>query len=177
MPLRPSTNPGRNGILAADLALTGGDNQCAIWRGFAKRGLGFSASQGTNTSATDGTEAFDLPTICTATFGGFRPPIVGRPAINTVDAGDSVPVKFTLAGASGPIDAATVFASQQIDCTTNVPSGAIVPARVPGSRELRAVDGVYHFNWKTEASWSGTCRQLLVRLQDVTGPIAYFRFE
>lgn len=52
---------GRDAILAADMAIYGGVNQCAIWDAFARRGLGFSAVQGSSASKTDGTEAFDLP--------------------------------------------------------------------------------------------------------------------
>jgi hypothetical protein len=63
-PCSPGFVDGRDAILAADMALTGGANQCAIWQGFAKRGLGFSADQGSSNSRTDGTEAFDLPGAC-----------------------------------------------------------------------------------------------------------------
>ncbi|MCI0398430.1 MAG: M36 family metallopeptidase, partial [Chloroflexi bacterium] len=63
-PCSPGFVDGRDAILAADMALTGGDNQCLIWEGFAKRGLGFSADQGSSGSTTDGTEAFDIPSAC-----------------------------------------------------------------------------------------------------------------
>ncbi len=63
-PCLPGMVDGRDAILAADMALTSGDNQCEIWEGFAKRGLGFSADQGSPFSRTDGTEAFDLPLAC-----------------------------------------------------------------------------------------------------------------
>jgi extracellular elastinolytic metalloproteinase len=62
----PGFVDGRDAILLADQALTGGANQCLIWKGFAKRGLGASASQGLNSSTTDGIEAFDLPPLCQA---------------------------------------------------------------------------------------------------------------
>lgn len=39
-PCRPSFADARDAILAADKALTGGDNACEIWNGFAARGLG-----------------------------------------------------------------------------------------------------------------------------------------
>jgi hypothetical protein len=55
---------GRDAILQADMNLTGGANQCLIWKAFAKRGLGVSATQGSNTSVRDGTEAFDIPASC-----------------------------------------------------------------------------------------------------------------
>ena len=51
----------RDALLSADIALTGGDNQCLIWEVFARRGLGASAIQGTSASRADGTQAFDMP--------------------------------------------------------------------------------------------------------------------
>ena len=67
-PCSPGFVDGRDAILAADMALTGGANQCLIWEGFAKRGLGASANQGSSGSTSDGTEAFDLPAICLQTL-------------------------------------------------------------------------------------------------------------
>ncbi len=60
-PCNPGFVDGRDAILAADVALYGGANQCLIWEAFAKRGLGFSAIQGSPFSRSDGTEAFDIP--------------------------------------------------------------------------------------------------------------------
>lgn len=55
---------GRDAILEADLLANGGANKCLIWNSFARRGLGFSASQGSSNSRSDGTEAFDVPAEC-----------------------------------------------------------------------------------------------------------------
>ena len=63
-PCDPGFVDGRNAILAADVAMYGGVNQCLIWEAFSRRGLGFSADQGTSTSNADGTEAFDMPPSC-----------------------------------------------------------------------------------------------------------------
>ena len=67
MKLQPC-NPGfvdaRDAILDADVADYGGANQCLIWNAFARRGLGFSATQGSTSSTTDGVQAFDLPASC-----------------------------------------------------------------------------------------------------------------
>jgi hypothetical protein len=60
-PCSPGFVNGRDAILLADQNIYGGANQCAIWDAFARRGLGYSASQGSTSSKTDGTEAFDLP--------------------------------------------------------------------------------------------------------------------
>ncbi|MBC6698957.1 T9SS-dependent M36 family metallopeptidase [Hymenobacter sp. BT190] len=58
----PGFVDGRNAILAADMA-NGGLNQKLIWQVFAKRGLGFGASQGLRTSRSDQVENFDLPPL------------------------------------------------------------------------------------------------------------------
>jgi hypothetical protein len=63
-PCRPGFVDGRDAILAADQALTDGENQCLIWSAFAKRGLGFSADQGSSEDRSDGTEAFDTHPDC-----------------------------------------------------------------------------------------------------------------
>lgn len=64
-PCSPGFVDGRNGILLADQNLTGGQNQCLIWRGFAKRGLGLNATQGDVASTADGVQDFTLPSECT----------------------------------------------------------------------------------------------------------------
>ena len=51
----------RDALLAADTALTGGEDQCLIWEVFANRGVGLNASQGGAFSRTDQVENFDLP--------------------------------------------------------------------------------------------------------------------
>lgn len=55
---------GRDAILQADKLNYNGANQCLIWKSFARRGLGYSAKQGSSDSFTDGVEAFDLPPLC-----------------------------------------------------------------------------------------------------------------
>jgi uncharacterized repeat protein (TIGR01451 family) len=64
-PCSPGFVDARDAILAADLALYGGANRCIIWEAFAKRGLGFSAEQGSSNSRVDGKEGYDLPAACT----------------------------------------------------------------------------------------------------------------
>jgi len=64
----PGFVDGRDAILLADELLYDGANQCLIWEVFARRGLGFSADQGSSASRSDGTAAFDLPPICQEVF-------------------------------------------------------------------------------------------------------------
>ena len=60
-PCNPSFIDGRDAIIAADIAIYGGANECLLWEAFAKRGLGFSADAGSSGSTCDGTPAFDSP--------------------------------------------------------------------------------------------------------------------
>ena len=75
-PCSPGFVSGRDAILLADQVLYGGRNQCLIWEAFAKRGLGFSAVQGSTANRSDGTQAFDMPAAC-CTY-----------VMNTLDSGD-----------------------------------------------------------------------------------------
>lgn len=60
---RPTFVDARDAILLADQNNNGGDNQCEIWRAFAKRGLGVNAVAGT-LNTNDQTEDFTLPMGC-----------------------------------------------------------------------------------------------------------------
>lgn len=60
-PCSPGFIDGRDAILAADMASTGGQNQCLIWEVFANRGLGYNASQGDSGDRTDQVEDYNLP--------------------------------------------------------------------------------------------------------------------
>lgn len=174
-PCLPGFVDGRNGILTAETALTGGNNRCEIWRGFAKRGLGASASQGSSTNRTDGVQAFDLPASCTAAvFGGFRPPIAAAPAVNAWPATEAVPVKFTLTGVSG----ALIVDSQPVDCDSLLPTGEAPSAiAMPGGTGITKKGNEYRFNWLPEASWAGTCRRLTLRIPAPSDAVAYFSFN
>jgi hypothetical protein len=52
-PCSPGYIDSRNAILKADTLFFGGKYSCAIWRAFAKRGMGKNASQGSSNSTTD----------------------------------------------------------------------------------------------------------------------------
>jgi extracellular elastinolytic metalloproteinase len=101
-PCSPGFVDGRNAILAADVALYGGANTCRIWEVFARRGLGFSASQGSSNNRSDGTEAFDMPSTC---FVDAEPEVVSicapANAVYTVTIGRAVfngPINLTVPG-------------------------------------------------------------------------------
>ncbi|KAH7305639.1 putative extracellular metallo proteinase MEP [Rhexocercosporidium sp. MPI-PUGE-AT-0058] len=61
-PCRPNFISARDAILDADKALTGGKNQCLIWKAFAKRGLGADAKRSADpTDHLSRVDSYNLP--------------------------------------------------------------------------------------------------------------------
>lgn len=167
----PGFVDGRTAILAADTALTGGANQCEIWRGFAKRGLGASASQGDANNRSDGVEAYDLPAQCKlATFSGFQG-LQAAPAINTIADGQAVNLQFSVTGIAGPV----AIDTQPVDCNTLEPSSER-PSPLSSPTGLQQSGSNYTLDWRPARAFGGTCRAVTVRLPAASNGVAYFRF-
>jgi hypothetical protein len=60
-PCKPGFLDARDAILKADSIFYNSKYHCAIWAAFARRGMGYSAIQGSSESTVDQTPAFDLP--------------------------------------------------------------------------------------------------------------------
>ncbi|PWA10236.1 T9SS-dependent M36 family metallopeptidase [Flavobacterium laiguense] len=65
-PCSPTFVSGRDAIIAADQAITGGQNFCMIWEVFAARGLGKNASAGDANVGNDQVEDFTMPSCVLA---------------------------------------------------------------------------------------------------------------
>ena len=103
----------------------------------------------------------------------------GAPALNGVKAGRAIPVKFSLNGDQGlNIFDAGFPVSQQIDCDASAPLDDVEETVTAGSSSLSydATTDQYVYVWKTDKGWAGTCRQLIVQLNDGTAHVAYFDF-
>lgn len=77
-PCEPGFVDGRDAILLADQIHNGGANQELIWGAFAKRGLGYSASQGSPYNTSDGNEAFDVPVTTDVSINSLESPAQGE---------------------------------------------------------------------------------------------------
>lgn len=113
-------------------------------------------------------------------FTGFFPPISNLPVVNTVKAGSSVPVKFSLSGYKGlNIFAADSPASGPIVCNSSDPAIVLEDTMTAGGSSLSydAGSDQYVYVWKTSAAWAGTCRQLVVVLSDGSIHRANFKFK
>jgi hypothetical protein len=113
-------------------------------------------------------------------FSGFFAPIDPPPTRNTVKAGAAVPVKFSLAGDQGPAVMAAGFPiSQQVECDTSAPANDIQETMTAGGSSLtyEPETDQYTYVWKTEKAWTGTCRRLVMGLDDGMTYAALFQFR
>jgi extracellular elastinolytic metalloproteinase len=182
----PGLVAARDAIVAAADELSDGEDTCTVWASFARRGLGYSAVQGT-TGRDDNSEAFDTHPECReGFFGGISEP----PALNTVNRGDAVELQFDAGGGRGlDILAGNSPYSRQVDCATLrtetpgaqfiTPRPVPIAAETPGGAHLsyNRSTGRYTFPWKTLQSWGGTCREFVLTRTDGVQHRAFFRFQ
>ena len=126
-PCSPGYIDARKAILTADMALYGGRHQCAIWTAFAKRGMGYSALQGSSASVIDQTAAFDLPPTASITT---------QPTDITVNPGNNA--TFTVV-ATPPINGANLVYNWQVSTNGGATFNDVVPAATTASLTLTAV--------------------------------------
>ena len=116
--------------------------------------------------------------ISTYDFVGFLQPVAAAPAISEVKAGRAIPMKFRLGGDYGlNILAPGSPASAQVECPADTPITAMEPTSTAGAGSLtyEAATDTYNYVWKTETSWSGTCRTFTMTLNDGSSHDATFR--
>lgn len=126
-PCLPGFLDSRNAILTADKNLYGGAHQCAIWTAFAKRGMGYSALQGSSNNTADQTAAFDLPPA---------PTITTQPADITVAVGANA--VFTVA-ATAPVNGAFITYKWQVSTNGGATWADIIPFVTTPTLTLTAV--------------------------------------
>lgn len=139
---------------------------------------------GTTTNTFKVTDASGNVAECSFTvtvlynFTGFFSPVSNPPVVNNVNAGRSIPLKFSLSGNKGlSIFAAGYPASQPIACNSSAPLADLEGTESSGGSSLTYSPDQYHYSWKTESSWAGTCRLLVVKLNDGSAHTAIFKFK
>jgi hypothetical protein len=137
-----------------------------------------------NVTATDGAgNTATCPFTVTVHYnfsGTFFPPVDNPPTVNKVKAGGTVPINFSLSGNKGlNILAPGYPISQQIDCVSHATVGNTEPTVTPGLSSLSYVPttDTYTYPWKTDKTWAGTCRQLMVKMNDGTVYVLIFVFQ
>ena len=113
-------------------------------------------------------------------FTGFSSPVDNLPTLNLVNAGRAIPVKFGLGGDQGlNIFAAGYPKSEQVTCSSTAPVDGVETTLTAGSSGLSydPASDQYTYVWKTDKSWAGMCRQLVLKLIDGTFHRANFKFK
>jgi len=177
----------RSAIIASQETLTGGTDTCTLWASFARRGMGFSAVQGT-TNRNDNTEAFDTLPSCRRDFTAGADEPYG--SLNQAGAGDVVVVKFQADGYTDPskVLASNSPFSRKVDCSTlQVPSQNpqfVTPREFPlvtetqGDTKLKLLGGgQFRYRWQSERDWGGTCREFVLTRTDGVQHRAFFQFR
>ena len=136
-----------------------------------------------NATADDGaghTSVCSFTVTVQYNFAGFFPPVANLPALNVVQAGRGIPVKFSLSGNKGlGIFAAGSPSSGPIVCNSSDPAMLLEETVTAGGSSLSydPVSDQYVYVWATDSGWAGTCRQLVVQLNDGTVHRANFKFK
>jgi hypothetical protein len=145
---------------------------------------GATFNVGTTTVTVTATDAHNNSATATFTvtvlypFTGFFSPVNNLPTLNAVNAGRAVPVKFSLSGNRGlNIFAANSPSSGPFACGTNDPATDLTETLTAGGSSLTYDTNQYIYVWKTESAWAGTCRQLVLSLNDGSVYRANFKFK
>ncbi len=121
--------------------------------------------------------------LFTYDFEGFFSPIENAPAVNAVNAGRTIPVKWRLTDKNGaPVSDPTSLiglTSVSVDCETLIGDPAsVVDELATGSAALEYLgDGYWKYEWKTAKAYSGQCRTLKLTFNDYCVYFATFSFK
>jgi hypothetical protein len=135
---------------------------------------------GTDLAGRTGSDVCDYRVVYG--FSGFQSPVNGSAdAVNVVKAGKVVPLKWLLADAAGvPFTTLAAASVSTVSHSCSSTSGALQDpvgeTAVGGSGLQNFGDGGYQFNWRTPASYAGSCRTVRLDLGDDLLRTVEFRF-
>ena len=111
-------------------------------------------------------------------FTGFFQPVDNLPTMNTVKAGQGIPVKFSLNGDQGLNIFAAGYPKIEFTSCTTAAVDAIETTVTAGSSSLSydPTTDQYTYVWKTDKAWAGKCGTLQVMFNDGTAQVALFKF-
>jgi hypothetical protein len=113
-------------------------------------------------------------------FKGFYSPVSNYPSKNSVSAGTTVPVKFSLGGNKGLDVFLKEFpSSRKVSCSTleSTNKNDLAVRAVSTNFTYDASKDQYNYVWRTDKTWKGTCREFAVMLKDGTRRSAVFQFK
>jgi predicted extracellular nuclease len=112
-------------------------------------------------------------------FSGFLSPIDNPPVVNTVNAGRTVPLKFTLSGDLGLDVLFEVPTVTTYTCSSGAPMDEVESTTTAGASGLTydSATGQYTYAWNTHRPWAGLCRTVTATFDDGAYRTANFQFR
>lgn len=110
-------------------------------------------------------------------FSGFLSPVDNPPVLNTVNAGRTIPIKFTLAQNFGLDVLFGTPTSTPLTCSSGLPSSEVETSTAGGGGlTYDPATGEYTYAWKTDKAWANQCHTFTLTLDDGTYREANFDF-
>ncbi len=108
-------------------------------------------------------------------FDGFFSPVRNLPNTNRWKAGEPVPIRFSLNGFQGARPEASGFPRSTL-CDGGDAQRITRRAKKRPMFRYNERSDRYTLRWKTDGDWAGTCRELVLKLDDGTVHTARFEF-
>lgn len=142
--------------------------------------VGVTTVEATATDAANNQHACRFAVSVRYQFTGFFRPAGKATEMNAAQAGSEVPIRFSLSGDKGfNIFAPGYPVASEMACD-GAEAAAEAPQPVATEQSNFSYDpntDQYSYIWKTKATWAGSCRQLIIKLNDGSEQRAYFRFR
>ena len=109
---------------------------------------------------------------------GFFAPVDNLPVVNSVKAGSTVPLKFSVGGYRGHghlRGGLPGVGGARLHARARSTRSRRRPRLAPRTLTYDAGSARYHYNWKTQKAWAGQCRTLTLKLADGSVHTAEFR--
>ena len=105
----------------------------------------------------------------------FLSPVDNAPTVNTVKAGSTVPIKFSLGGNHGLGILVGTPVAAPYNCESGVPTDEVETTST-SNNGLTFTGGIYQYNWKTAKNATG-CFRFELRLSDGSLHVALFKLR
>jgi uncharacterized repeat protein (TIGR01451 family) len=143
-PCRPGFVDGRNAILKADSINNAAANSCLIWEVFARRGLGYNASQGSSDFVGDETEDFEAFPTC------INKTVVTKSAPYVIKAGEEFTVTIRVRNLrNGPVSNVVLEEAIPDGCTFVQGSASLAPVSADGTKIEWAISSMNSLEART----------------------------
>ena len=138
----------------------------------------YGTSCGLPTESYKDTNYWVTPLLWKHNFGGYQQPI-DTAVVNTVKAGRAIPVKFSLGGDKGlDIVRAGHPKVTEVACEAGVVTDPVEETVTSDLNTLKynASADTYTYVWKTKKSWSGSCVEFELGLNDWSSHVFTVKF-